>query len=199
MTDTTRLRWEPGEDGILFGYCGTLKPWVFAICPPGSPGEFWMISTSFPLGQPRYVGSEKEARKAAERWLEEFTASLGAVFPEPAKSKPTARGTAKPVLTPSAIREVLWDAGFASFSPGEMGFSVRRSPWAWGEVVIDLVGADLSSPDARPRSLLDDYAQTLRVAGYAARIVTDAVIASAKDVGDPTTSAPVAGEKETGQ
>ena len=77
-----RLRWEPGEDGILFGYCGTLKPWAFAICPPGSPGEFWMISTPFPLGQPRYVGSEEEARRAAERWLGEFTASLGAVFPD---------------------------------------------------------------------------------------------------------------------
>jgi hypothetical protein len=84
LSATTRLRWEPGEDGILFGYSGTLKPWVFAICPPGSPGEFWMISTAFPLGQPRYVGSEKEARAAAERWLEEFTASLGAVFPDAA-------------------------------------------------------------------------------------------------------------------
>jgi hypothetical protein len=81
MTEIARLRWEPGEDGILFGYSGTLKPWVFAICPPVSPGDFWMISTSFPLGQPCYVGSEKEARKAAERWLGEFTASLGAVFP----------------------------------------------------------------------------------------------------------------------
>ena len=82
MTETTeRLRWEPGEDGILFGYSGTLKTQAFVICPPGSPGEFWMISTSFPLGQPRYVSSEGEARKAAERWLEEFVTSLGAVFP----------------------------------------------------------------------------------------------------------------------
>jgi hypothetical protein len=76
-----RIRWEPGEDGILFGYSGTLKPWVFAVCPPRSPGDFWMISTPFPLGQPRYVGSEKEARKAAERWLAEFIAALGVSFP----------------------------------------------------------------------------------------------------------------------
>ena len=82
MTETTaRLRWEPGEDGILFGYSGTLKRQAFVICPPGSPGEFWMISTPFPAGQPRYVGSEEEARKAAERWLAEFVSSLGAVFP----------------------------------------------------------------------------------------------------------------------
>lgn len=83
MTETTkRIRWEPGEDGIIFGYSGTLKPWVFAVCPPSAPGDFWMISTSFPLGQPRYVGSEKEARAAAERRPIEFTASLGAVFPD---------------------------------------------------------------------------------------------------------------------
>jgi hypothetical protein len=84
MTETAdRIRWEPGEDGIFFGYSGTLKPWAFAICPPSTPGGFWMISTPFPLGQPRYVGSEKEARKAAERWLAEFISSLGAAFPPP--------------------------------------------------------------------------------------------------------------------
>jgi hypothetical protein len=80
---TGRIRWQLGEGGILFGYSGTLKPWVFAICPPSAPGDFWMISTPFPLSQPRYVGSEQEARAAAERWLAEFIALLGAIFPEP--------------------------------------------------------------------------------------------------------------------
>jgi hypothetical protein len=84
--ESGRIRWQLGEDGILFGFTGTLKPWVFAICPPGAPGDFWMISTSFPLGQPRYVSSEKEARAAAERWLAEFVQSLGAIFTAPGEA-----------------------------------------------------------------------------------------------------------------
>jgi hypothetical protein len=81
MTD--RIRWEPnGEGGAFFGYVGTLGK-VFEICYAGAGAGNWRLTSGL-SGQLRWevFRDDPDALKAeAERWLEQFAASLGAVFP----------------------------------------------------------------------------------------------------------------------
>lgn len=92
--ETGRIRWEevdPGKSSIAWrGFAGTLSRPVFEIGRPvhlltGGLGQ-WMLSFSIhDQVTDRHYGDDPEALKAtAERWLEEFVSSLGAVFRGPA-------------------------------------------------------------------------------------------------------------------
>lgn len=78
---TGRIRWEPnGRDTGWCGFAGTMKPWAFQIWHAGTPGNPWRLDSAL-LGQFGFHVDhpDPEALKLhAERWLEEFTASLGA-------------------------------------------------------------------------------------------------------------------------
>ena len=95
MTD--RIRWErtkaihrePADRSGWTGYVGTLKPCAFEVWQSGSDfsdvtlGE-WVLSIRLPgpLSEQLPHGHDPEKLKAeAERWLEEFVSSLGAIFP----------------------------------------------------------------------------------------------------------------------
>jgi hypothetical protein len=80
-----RIRWD--EDAALLvwsGYVGTAAAQLFTIAAPlpGSGKGFLLMSRlpgmDFSCSRPRL----EEAQAEAERWLEEFTASLGAVWPD---------------------------------------------------------------------------------------------------------------------
>jgi hypothetical protein len=84
MTDTTRIRWELTQYGGWTGHVGTMKPWAFQIWQVDGPDSPWRLDPAL-LGQFGYHVDhpDPEALKShAERWLEEFVSSLGAVFPE---------------------------------------------------------------------------------------------------------------------
>ena len=78
MTD--RIRWE--RDGTE-GYVGTVASRVFALWPPEEDDGEWLLTTALTgmEGERRY-GAPDELKAEAERWLERFVSSLGAVFPE---------------------------------------------------------------------------------------------------------------------
>jgi hypothetical protein len=99
-----------------------------------------------------------------------------------------------PELTPAAVRAVLWDAGFAAYGNGQMGFTVRRAAMT-PEVTVDLLGTDLLpfNPGDGPRALVGDYARTLDAAGYATLVAVNTVIVSEAV---PETPAPRTPEKE---
>jgi len=92
-----RIRWEAVNGTVVswFGYAGSAKTALFQILHPVSDeargGRFdeWALCATFPGAQdePRYGGTGPEApdelKAEAERWLEEFVSSLGAVFAEP--------------------------------------------------------------------------------------------------------------------
>jgi hypothetical protein len=87
MTD--RIRWEPAEHGGWIGYAGTLKPFIFQIheaCAWKVPDliDGLALASTLPGDLGHYVrGTDPDRLKAeAERWLEEFASSLGAIFPE---------------------------------------------------------------------------------------------------------------------
>jgi hypothetical protein len=85
MTETKRIRWEPTVEGdSLIGYVGTLEPDIFLIWHANAgPGE-WRLTSHLP-GQHEYHLYRDVAgilKAEAERWLEEFAASLGAMFPD---------------------------------------------------------------------------------------------------------------------
>ena len=77
---TGRIRWEYTEGGMN-GYVGTLAPPPFTIhCANLSYAE-WMLTAKLPGDA--VPGNDLDALKAeAERWLEEFAASIGAAYPE---------------------------------------------------------------------------------------------------------------------
>ena len=85
-----RIRWtdEP-ETGDAEGSVGTLEPVMFYIdIVNEADTDLWVLTTKLP-GMERepyrlYRSDRDILKAAAERWLEEFTSSLGAVFPEPA-------------------------------------------------------------------------------------------------------------------
>ena len=89
MTETTgtkRIRWEPTEYGGFAGYVGTLVPWAFQIYQPTPRDDQWRLQAQLP-GALGYVADPDDPEKLkaeAERWLAEFAASLGAVFPDEA-------------------------------------------------------------------------------------------------------------------
>jgi hypothetical protein len=81
---TGRIRWtEDAALAVWSGYVGTAAAQLFTIAAPlpGSGKGFLLMShlpgMDFSCSRPRL----EEAQAEAERWLEEFTASLGAVFP----------------------------------------------------------------------------------------------------------------------
>jgi hypothetical protein len=63
------------------GYVGTLEPLVFQIWRPSISSE-WTLTARLPgCGDKAvYGGGPDELKAEAERWLEEFVASLGASF-----------------------------------------------------------------------------------------------------------------------
>lgn len=80
-----RIRWEDFPAGQAAGYVGTLNPAVFRIWEPeNDDGEWMLTAAALPgaAGEQRYGSSPDELKAEAERWLEEFVSSLGAVFPE---------------------------------------------------------------------------------------------------------------------
>lgn len=84
---TPRIRWESNGAGVqLDGWCGyvaTMKPWAFQIWDPDTSQGLWRLDSAL-LGQFAYHVDhpDPEALKLhAERWLEQFVSSLGAVFP----------------------------------------------------------------------------------------------------------------------
>ena len=91
MTRTKRIRWHD-EDGsrdfaALTGYIGTVDVPQFKIYEPddrgGEHGAEWLLTSRLP-GQDsaRYADDPDKLKAEAERWLERFVQSLGAIFPE---------------------------------------------------------------------------------------------------------------------
>jgi hypothetical protein len=86
MTETKRIRWEEeaGRGYELVGYVGTLEQWVFRAWE--SRGAGWTLEAQLPdVPSPPGVllrDTLDELKAEAERWLEDFTSSLGAVFPD---------------------------------------------------------------------------------------------------------------------
>jgi hypothetical protein len=88
---TGRIRWEPAKYHGWTGHTGTLESWAFQVWQSNSDhgdvvlGE-WELMTQLPVAVPRdglRHSHDPEVLKAeAERWLERFVVSLGAVFPE---------------------------------------------------------------------------------------------------------------------
>jgi hypothetical protein len=79
-----RIRWTEthyGHSGTgWIGYAGTYEPWVFRIY---RDERRWRIGCRFPgvVGEAEPGAGPDELKATAERWLEEFVSSLGAVFP----------------------------------------------------------------------------------------------------------------------
>jgi hypothetical protein len=96
MTGTPRIRWEPTAWTGHKGYAGTLDKHLFALWQsPSDSGDIiqgeWVLTTHLPVphGWRTPHGHDPGALKAeAERRLEEFARSLGAVFPEPPATDP---------------------------------------------------------------------------------------------------------------
>ena len=84
MTD--RIRWEAGQFGNLVGYAGTVESWVFQVWHISDDEDsHWSLISSLPDAQNWNAADpdDPEPLKAeAERWLERFVSSLGAVFPD---------------------------------------------------------------------------------------------------------------------
>jgi hypothetical protein len=81
---TSRIRWEPNGRGGFAGYVGSRDEPAFTIFPPLYDDGEWSLACSLVLRAPgRCVSTDPDELKAtAERWLSEFVASLGAVFPD---------------------------------------------------------------------------------------------------------------------
>jgi len=104
VTETTRIRWHHVNGTVVewFGYVGTMTTTaLFQILHPvaepteavmGSRFDEWALCTTFPgeSVKARYASDRDETKAVAElkaeaeRWLEEFVTSLGAVFPDAA-------------------------------------------------------------------------------------------------------------------
>jgi hypothetical protein len=87
MTETKRIRWHDEPDGLAAstGYVGTLDPLVFQIWRPDTFSAEWTLTARLPGDGDKAVcgAGPDELRAEAERWLERFVASLGAVFGAP--------------------------------------------------------------------------------------------------------------------
>jgi hypothetical protein len=81
-TPAGRIRWTD-EPRTSTGYVGEIEPHVFQIWG-SSDGMRWMLLSSLPgTVSKQFEGTDLAELKAeAERWLEQFAASLGAVFLE---------------------------------------------------------------------------------------------------------------------
>jgi hypothetical protein len=82
----TRIRWEPNGHSGFLGYAGTLtdSDWLFQVWRLDAVTGTWRLSSSL-AGQFAWDldhDGPDELKATAERWLEEFVSSLGAVFPD---------------------------------------------------------------------------------------------------------------------
>lgn len=86
MTETKRIRWNDDEGSLNPGQsvAGVLGPFSFGIGWM-SGSEDWRLYSELPgMGFRSARNADLGALKAeAERWLEEFASSLGAIFPAP--------------------------------------------------------------------------------------------------------------------
>jgi hypothetical protein len=84
-----RIRWEAIEYGGFAGLVGPLETQLFQIWQPDDRCTEWQLTTAFiGAGGGPIQGPDPDVLKAeAESWLKQFVASLGAVFPEPAKAE----------------------------------------------------------------------------------------------------------------
>jgi hypothetical protein len=86
MTETAaRITWNDGDE--YTGSAGAIGPFSFRIQRLFGQGS-WLLTAELPgLGFRDARNEDLDVLKAeAERWLEEFTASIGAVFPEPGQA-----------------------------------------------------------------------------------------------------------------
>jgi|SRR5579859_3407133 len=75
-----RIRWEPVEGG-MDGYVGAVVPPPFTIHCANLSYADWMLTAELP-GDAVSGNDLDELKAEAERWLERFVSSLGAIFPE---------------------------------------------------------------------------------------------------------------------
>jgi hypothetical protein len=77
-----RIRWDGADDGEATGYVGSLGWPVFRIWPPDDKGDCLLFVYLAGHQLDLWHGATVDGQKAAaERLLEEFVSSLGAVFP----------------------------------------------------------------------------------------------------------------------
>lgn len=101
MTETKRkrIRWDDqaprnGDVYIVahIGYAGTIQEPAFMIYTPDEMHASWLLSARLvPGSQFFYADTPEDLKAEAERWLERFVSSLGAVFPP--ESPPTKRAS----------------------------------------------------------------------------------------------------------
>jgi hypothetical protein len=82
MAVNERIRWTEQSDGGWLGHAGTIERSLFMIIPPFL-GRWELYSTLPGWDRALLRGDVDEIKDHAERWLEEFVSSLGAVWPEP--------------------------------------------------------------------------------------------------------------------
>lgn len=110
----TRIRWQP-KRGVRMGFtgrAGSRSPELFRVYGP-NPRSDQHLLTSRLLGMESRTsyGPEDEVKAEAERWLEEFASSLGAVFPETETEEPfgviayRVRRDGKPYVGGTSLRE----------------------------------------------------------------------------------------------
>ena len=115
MTGTGRIRWEnDGQSGNYVGYVGTLPESAFRIYSPDTAHENWLLSVRVAAGRKFFYGDGPEPLEVeAEQWLEQFVASLGAIFPEDAYEFPCCEHDLETAYAPGAyVRYQNPDAGW---------------------------------------------------------------------------------------
>ena len=93
-----RIRWhDHTSSSIIYaiawtGYVGTIEEPAFKIYRPDELHARWLLSVRFATAGCEffYADSDDELKERAERWLEEFVSSLGAVFPDRLREAVTA-------------------------------------------------------------------------------------------------------------
>jgi hypothetical protein len=103
-----RIRWHDETDGMAAytGYVGTLDSLMFHIWRPDGHHDEWVLTTRLSGDGDKavYADGPDKLKAEAERWLERFISSLGAVFPdEPDESAAFQLSEARDVLA-------RWDA-----------------------------------------------------------------------------------------
>lgn len=85
MTESTaRIRWEDPDSPGDHPFKGSIGPLddMFRIHPPEEPGDEWLLTTCLPgMAEKEGYSYPDDLKIEAERWLEEFISSLGAIFP----------------------------------------------------------------------------------------------------------------------
>ncbi len=84
-----RIRWEPNDSGILFGYAGTYRGPAFLIYPPNEHSPEWLLSCRLPVPRSQfdYANGPDTLKEEAEKRLAGFVSSLGAAFKDSSDEK----------------------------------------------------------------------------------------------------------------